>query len=240
MTNNNTIKEILEKAGLDYKTYINLNSHHRAYLSSCAKYGVINPPASFAQDDVVIRKINKTLDTDAYGITVKWKVLACAYGLIIGKKILSKRLGRVEVINDINNTHHTVTVEVDPDWIENILLSDGKFDPNTDRNKSIKLRKQASRYNKSISKKIATLQDADDYFETLSKSDTIYSSSSLIGLTTHPRVFKVEEIVRTMRCVDFIIVRLKSGTTIPIKSRSILKCFVTTQQPYSLSKILLK
>jgi hypothetical protein len=237
---NNTIKEILEKSGLDYKTYINLNSHHRAYLSSCAKYGVINPPASFAQDDVVIRKINNTLDTDAYGVPIKWKVLICAYGLIIGRKTLSKRLGRIEVINDINNTYHAVTVEVDPDWIENILLSDGNFDPNTDRNKSIKLRKQASRYNKSISKKIATLQDAEDYFETLSKGDTIYYSSSLIGLTTHPRVFNVEEIIRTMKCIDFIIVRLKSSAVISIKPRSMLRCFVTTQQPYSLSKILLK
>lgn len=240
MTNSNTIKQILEKSGLDYKTYISLNSSYRTYLSNCAKYGVVDPADGFAAGDIVVRKVNKTLDTDAYGVAIKWKILICTYGLVIGRKILSNRLGRIEVINDINSTYHNVSVEVDPDWIENILLSADEFDPNMDRNKSIKLRRQASKYNKSISKKIATLQDAGDYFESLSEGDIIYCSSSLVGLTTHPRVFNVAKIVRTMKCIDYVIVKLKSSAEVAIKPRSLLRSFVTTQEPYPLSKITLK
>jgi hypothetical protein len=209
-------------------------------LSNCAKYGLLNPSASFATDDVVIRKINKSIDTDAYGVAIKWKILICAYGLVIGRKILSKRLGRIEVINDINSTYHNVSVEIDPDWIENILLSSGEFDPNADRNLSLKLRRQASKYNKSISKKIATLQEAEDYFESLSEGDVIYSSPSLIGLTTHPKSFTVVKMVRTVERVYFLVVRLKSSAEISLKPRSILRSFVTTQEPYPLSKIISK
>jgi hypothetical protein len=240
MTNNNTIKHTLEKSGLDYKTYISLNSSYRIYLSNCAKYGVTNPAPSFATDDVVIRKINKSLDTDAYGVAIKWKILICAYGLVLGRRILTKRLGRIEVINDINSTYHNVSVEIDPDLIENILLSSDEFDPNTDRNKSIKLRRRASKYNKSISQKITTIHEAENYFESLAEGDVIYCSPSLIGLTTHPRLFTVVKIVRTMKCIDYIIIRLKSSAEVSLKPRSILRCFIATQEPYPLSKILSK
>jgi hypothetical protein len=237
---NNILKKTLEASQIDYKTYINLSAYFRTYLSNCAKFGIPNPKSSFGTNDVVIRNINKSPETDAYGVTKKWKVVACAYGLIIGRRILPKRLGRIEVINDIARSQHQVTVEPDPDLIDSFLLGEESFDPNSRLNKSLKLRKQASKYNKSISKKITAHNEAEDYFESLSEGDVIYSSSSLIGLTTHPRSFTVVKIIRTMKCVDFIIVRLKSSTEISIRPRSILKCFVTTQQPYPLSKIISK
>lgn len=237
---NNILKKTLEYCQIDYKTYINLSAYFRTYLSNCVKFGVPNPKNSFGGGDVVIRNINKSPETDAYGVTKKWKVVACAYGLVIGRRILPKRLGRIEVINDIARSQHQVTVEADPDFIDSFLLGDESFDPNSRLNKSLKLRKQASKYNKSISKKITAHNEAEDYFESLSEGDIIYSSSSLIGLTTHPRSFTVVKIIRTMKCVDFIIVRLKSSTEISIRPRSILKCFVTTQQPYPLSKIISK
>jgi hypothetical protein len=237
---NNILKKTLEICQIDYRTYINLSAYFRTYLSNCVKFGILSPKGSFGAGDVVIRNINRSPETDAYGVTKKWKVVACAYGLVIGRRMLSRRLGRIEVINNIAHSQHQITVEADPDFIDSFLLGNGSFDPNSGLNKSLKLRKQASKYNKSISQKIASLREAEDYFESLSEGDIVYSSSSLIGLTTHPRLFTVTKVVRTMRCVDFIIVRLKSSTEISIRPRSILKCFVTTQQPYLLSKIISK
>lgn len=237
---NNFLKKTLETCGIDYKTYINLNSYFRTYLSNCTKFGIVNPKSNFGPGDIVVRAFNRVHEADAYGVTKKWKVVTCAYGLIIGRRILPKRLGRIEVVNHLARSQHQVTVEADPDFIDSFLLGDESFDPNTRLNKSLKLRKQASKYNKSISKKITALSEAEDCFESLSHGDVLYSASSLVGLTTHPRVFTVVKIVRTMKCIDFIIVRLKSSTEISIKPRSILKCFVTTQQPYPLSKIISK
>lgn len=235
---NNILKKTLETCQIDYRTYINLSAYFRTYLFNCVKFGLPNPKTSFGVGDIVIRNINKTPETDAYGVAKKWKIVACAYGLIIGRRMLTKRLGRIEVVNSIARSQHQISVEVDPDFIDSVLLGDESFDPSSKLNKSLKIRKQASKYNKSISKKITSLSDAEIYFETLSEGDIVYSSSSLIGLTTHPRVFVVLKIVRTMKCIDYIVVRLKSSVEISIKPRSILKFFVTVREPYPLSKII--
>lgn len=238
MTNSAEIKTILDSTDLDYKTYISLNASFRSYLCGCARYGISNPVSKFKPGDIVVRRLSKSLDRDAYGVPLKWLVISCAYGLIIGRRILGKRFGRVEVVNDSMYVNRGDSVEVDPEYIDSLLL-DMQFDPNNQRNISIKLRRTASKYNKSISLKIKNADEAKDFFKKVSPGDTIYAAPSLIGLTCHPRRLLVMSLISLPELDIFgLIVKLPSQIEIEIRSGAVVNSYVTIKEPYPLSKII--
>lgn len=245
MTSSVDLRKILDATNIDYKLYSSLNSNTRNFLWNCVRFNVPSPPSPFKVGDVVVRKINGEADCDPYGVPLKWKVAALPYGLVIGRKIMGPRQGKYEVVNDTPWVKHDVKVEVDPDYIENILLSSGGFDPNVKRDASIKRRRQASEYNRSISKKIADEDEAREFLKTLKVGDTLYSSKLLIGLTTNPRIWSVlssctENINPQVIGIDptTLEVNLQSGLKVTILPRTIVNYFVTKIEPYPISKVL--
>lgn len=247
MTNSVDLRKILDTANIDYKLYSSLNSNTRNFLWNCVRFNVPSPSTPFKVGDIVVRKISGNLDCDPYDVPLKWKIVALTYGLIIGRKVTGSKQGRHEVINDIPWIKHSVEVEVDPDYIENILLGSGSFDPNIKRDASLKRRRQASKYNRSISKKITNEEEAEQFLSTLIVGDTLYSSKFLIGLTTEPRIWTIASLASQNINPHFVglntpswEVNLQSGLKATILPRVIVGYFVTKIQPYPISKVLNK
>jgi hypothetical protein len=229
----------IKSINIDYKTFKSLPKKVQEYIAICAHCGVPNPQSQFNNDDIVIRTfgLENMVDTDPYGVPLKWKVAASVYGLVIGRKVRPDKLGGFEIVNNLNIPN--AKAKIDPDYLNSLILQDETFDPSEQRKTNLKERKKASRHNKSISKRIPSIGAAEEFLSSLSIGDKFYIAKSYLKLTTSSRLL----IVRSKFNGHAIIVsdadlQVSFYYDYAIRAREIVERVVAMQEPYPLSKII--
>jgi len=224
---------------IDHKTFTSLPRKVQEYIAMCVHCGIQNPQNEFNKNDIVIRTfgLDDMIDSDPYGLSLKWSVVVCIYGLVVGRRVRVGKLGSYEIVNSLNIPN--ARAKIDPDYLNSIILQNEAFDPNEQRKENIKERKKASRYNKSISKKISSLSDVCDFLYSLEVGDTFYIARSYLKLTTSSRYLIVKSkfnghamIVADGDCQAYL------NYDYTIRPREIVGRLVAMSEPYPLSKII--
>lgn len=224
---------------IDYKTFISLPKKVQEYIATCVHCGIPDPKSQFNKNEIVIRTfgLENIVDTDPYGVPLKWKVVASLYGLVIGRKIRITRLGGYEIVNSLNIPN--AKAKIDPDYLNSLVLQDDEFDPSKQRKENIKERRKASKYNRSISKKLSSINDACDFLQTLEIGDKFYVAKSYLKLTTSARFFIVKsKFNRNIITVADADVHAYLNYDYSIRPSEITGRLVTQSEPYPLSKII--
>lgn len=243
MTSNILLDELLNKAQIDYKTYTNLPGFFKRYIENCVHFNIQNGPHQIKAGDIVIRTLwdlgnkPKIIDTDHYGVTIKWRVVAVSYGLVVGRKLLGKRLGQLEVVNNPNIAGSKA--EIDPEYLDSIIMDDKNFNPNAKRDANMKMRRIASKYNKSISQKISNTEESLVFMDSLSVGTRLYIARSLIGLTTSAAVVDVVAAVDENNSWPKVTLSSsKFGYQSNLTTRMLVDTYVTDKEPFPLSQLI--
>jgi hypothetical protein len=225
---------------IDYRTFISLPRKVQEYIAMCAHCGIQNPQNEFNKDDIVIRTFGaeNMTDTDPYGVPLKWKVVSSIYGLVVGRKIRTTKHGSCEIVNSLNIPN--AKAKIDPDYLNSLILQDETFDPSEQRKANAKEKRKASRYNKSISKPMTSIDVAAEFLSSLSTGDKFYVARSYLKLTTSSRLLMVKLPFNghAVTVVDTDVVPVQFYFDYSIRPLEILGKLVSTEEPYPLSRVI--
>lgn len=225
---------ILISAGIDPEIYEELPRDVSHFIENCLILGIKNESTCmFNVDDIVIKRSTRTkaIIDDPYGVTRRWKVVACPFGLVVGRMLLGgSKLGAIEVLNHPGKNWYSI--ELDPTYVGSILLQDDGFDPFDDIVVSVKKRRQVARHNRSISTKILNWEHAHSFIVGLSPGDRLWVANTPLELTTYP-IHDGSIVVYISDTIKSALVGLKhhSGKSVEATSGSLLLKYVSTVEP---------
>lgn len=233
--------ELIESAGVEYKVYCALSGDMRQFIDRCIGFGITNSAkTNFSVGDVVIKKLHGSVVTDHYGIIRRWTVVAQPFGLLVGRMVTGKKeLGNIDVLNYPGRIAYSI--ELDPNYVSSLLLQN-EYNPDDEIKASIKKRRAAAKYNRSISVFIDGLKTALEFLAELKPGDTIWTARSALDLSINPTFDSctvegyllpppgVEEQMPVLVLTDERLVeyRVRHG---------LIGTYATTKQPYPISKI---
>ena len=251
----NQLKKRLDPLNLDIAIYESLPADIVNFIDNCINLGIPNQSkCKFHPGDIVIKKHTSTKQVvaDSYGITRRWKVITCPFGIVIGQMLVGKnKLGSLEVLNHPAKTWSTI--EMDPNYVNSLILQDQGFDPFEELNASVKMRRSAAKFNKSISIRLKDIEHGYRFITSLKIGDKLWAASTPLELTVSPwllgdSILDISDIsVPTGRDItiayDLITIKIQSSSLSQhtnIRLFSLIGQYVTTQEPYLLSNIKLK
>lgn len=181
----------LKEIGISKKIYFGLKPEEREFIKNCIFYNIKDDTkVAFKYGDILVLKNlknNQFLKNKTHGYTEKFVYIQTVFGLILGAKLLDftkkniPKLGKVYVLNPLYNSTYP---EVDPDYIDSILLGQGGYNPLYVKQKIKNAKKKAVYYNKCISAKISNFDEFIFYLENNpSDNNEYFISRTLYGLS---------------------------------------------------------
>jgi hypothetical protein len=253
----NQLKKRLDSVNIDMSLYDALPNDIVNFIDNCINLGIPNESkCKYHPGDVVVKKQTSTnqVVADSYGIVRRWRVVACPFGIVVGQMLLGhNKLGSIEVLNHPAKTWSYI--EMDPSYVNSLILQDGSFDPCEELNSSIKKRRSAAKYNKSISVRIKDIEHSYKFAMSLSPGDKLWVARTPLELTVSPAVngFSVvgidpfnDEIFtgsndRNRYALTSVLVQAWNHAGIlHMRLPSLIGHYVTTQEPFEISNIKLK
>lgn len=235
--------ETLSENRMSYRDYSCLSKEIKSYimykefLSNCQKTTQIK------SDDIVVRRSNSNnqLETDGYGSTLRWRVDAVVHGMVIGRRILLNGLGRPELINSPEAHEHSV--HIDPQYIDSIILGDRYYDPRKEMVETAKLKQQAYKHNKSISKKITTFESATEFLSSLKVGDRFRTSNTFVGLSlsSYHNHWEVVDILNEEHTIIVVVSEVGVPyTSLDLSPNNLTSCIATSKEPFPLESVIKK
>jgi hypothetical protein len=232
-TNSGSVSIMVSGVPIDSNVYMSVPKSVRDYIRYSLHLSCTAHLNRVGVNDFVIRRsmFQDSMERDKYNCIIRWKVVCLIEGLIIGRRVLRKGLGKIEVVNCIRNKYE---VTVDPDYVDSIILS-REYDPRVDLKRSYELKIKAHKYNRSISRKIKNIKDAKRWALSLKKNDTIYISDGYTNLSV-----KCEKYTyvgkKTINRVTKLTLMIE-GIEFDMCLSSIVNRVVTNKDPYDLREL---
>ena len=237
--------EAVRSAGVDAEIFDAMPMDVKRFFVNCAKLGVPNQAKSlYSVGDVLVKRSSSgSIMSDSYGVHRKWVVVAIHFGIVIGRAARGvRKLGRYEALNN-PMVSLPYSLEMDPSYVDAILLDDDGYDPQERIATSAKAKQAAYRYNRSISRRMESSEDAAKFVRSLAPSDRVWIARYPLGLTVNPimegsRLIHIKSpIDKTAPWDEVYLFSAPSGNK-ALAAVSMVNLLVTTTEPYPIEKVM--